>query len=141
LQYPLDDHQRQPVPGSGLFSTAMDLSRFCQMILRGGQFEGKRYLSARSLHEMTSTQTSAPLPPYGLGWETGRKPGSPIGHGGSYHTYMRIDPEQQLIVVLLTQHAAWRNEAEGRKIFPTFQQAALKTFAGLPGPMGQGSRP
>jgi CubicO group peptidase (beta-lactamase class C family) len=137
LQYPLDDHQRQPVPGSGLFSTAMDLSRFCRMILGGGQFEGKRYLSERALRQMTSTQTIAPLPPYGLGWEISRKPGSSFGHGGSYHTFMRIDPEHQLIMVLLTQHAFWRSEEQGRKIFPSFQQAAVKAYAGVPGPIGQ----
>jgi CubicO group peptidase (beta-lactamase class C family) len=93
LQYPLDDHQRQPVPGSGLFSTATDISRFCRMIFNGGELEGKRYLSEQSVYQMTSPQTDESLPPYGLGWETGRKPGSPIGHGGSYQTHMRIDPE------------------------------------------------
>src|SRR4051812_445579 len=35
LQYPLKDRKRYPMPGGGLFSTADDVSRFCQMVLAG----------------------------------------------------------------------------------------------------------
>jgi CubicO group peptidase (beta-lactamase class C family) len=35
LRYPLDDRRRQPMPAGGLFSTAHDLARFCQMVLAG----------------------------------------------------------------------------------------------------------
>jgi CubicO group peptidase (beta-lactamase class C family) len=42
LKYPLSDRKRQPMPAGGLFSTAHDLARFCQMISNGGVFEGKR---------------------------------------------------------------------------------------------------
>ncbi len=36
LTYPLDDPLRQPMPAGGLFSTAEDVARFGQMVLRGG---------------------------------------------------------------------------------------------------------
>src|SRR5262249_1112701 len=35
LQYPLADRNRKPMPAGGLFSTASDVGRFCQMILNG----------------------------------------------------------------------------------------------------------
>ena len=45
LKYPLNDRKRQAMPAGGLFSTASDVDRFCQMMLKGGVFQGKRYLS------------------------------------------------------------------------------------------------
>ena len=80
------------MPAGGLFSTATDLSLFCRMILGGGEFGGKRYLSEKSLHQMTSSQTG-PLPEgYGFGWSTDRKPGGPIGHGGGIAPTCRSIP-------------------------------------------------
>ncbi len=47
LRYPLSDrHSRYPMPAGGLFSTASDTAKFCQLILNGGVFNGKRLLSA-----------------------------------------------------------------------------------------------
>src|ERR1700730_12075761 len=40
LKYPLNDRKRQPMPAGGLFSTAADVGRFCQMILNGGTYKG-----------------------------------------------------------------------------------------------------
>ena len=92
LKYPLDDRTRQPMPAGGLFSTASDLSLFCRMILGGGMFGGRRYLSEKSVQQMTSTQTGSLPVSYGFGWSTDRKPGGPFGHGGAYSTNMQIDP-------------------------------------------------
>ncbi len=57
LKYPLNDRTRQPMPAGGLFSTATDLAKFCQMILNSGELEGKRYLSEAAVKQMTSRQT------------------------------------------------------------------------------------
>ena len=57
LKYPLSDRKRQPMPAGGLFSTAADVGRFCQMVLNGGVFDGKRYLSEAAVKQMTSKQT------------------------------------------------------------------------------------
>jgi CubicO group peptidase (beta-lactamase class C family) len=127
LKYPLDDRTRQPMPAGGLFSTASDLSLFCRMILGGGGFGGKRYLSEKSLQQMTSTQTGALPASYGFGWSADRKPGGPFGHGGAYSTNMQIDPARQLITIFLVQHAGWPGEAGGR-VLSTFQQAAVQAF-------------
>ncbi len=56
VTYPLTNRRRGPSPAGGLFSTATDLSLFARMILSGGVYEGRRYLSAAALREMTSTQ-------------------------------------------------------------------------------------
>src|ERR1039458_4231335 len=54
LTYPLNDHQhRYPVPAGGLFSTAEDVSKYCRMILNGGELNGKRFISTQVLRAMT----------------------------------------------------------------------------------------
>ena len=87
LKYPLNDRiGRQPMPAGGLFSTASDIGRFCQMILNGGELDGKRYLSEAAVKQMTSRQTPSGLKEsYGFGWSAN---GASFGHGGAYSTNM-----------------------------------------------------
>ena len=42
------------VPAGGLFSTVGDVGRFCQMVLNGGVYDGKRYLSEDAVKQMTA---------------------------------------------------------------------------------------
>jgi CubicO group peptidase (beta-lactamase class C family) len=69
LCYPLGDKgKRYQVPAGGLFSTAEDVARFCQMVLGGGVYQGKRILSEEAVKQMTSNQTGdAVKESYGLG--------------------------------------------------------------------------
>ena len=124
LKYPLDDPSRQPMPAGGLFSTAADLARFCQMILRGGELGGKRYLSEKAIRTMTTKQTGDLPNGYGLGWATDKNPGGPFGHGGAYATNMSVNPGAGIITLYLVQHAGYANGDEGKKILPAFQKAA-----------------
>ncbi len=39
-----------------MFSTAHDMGRFTQMLLRGGELDGHRYLTQASIDEMTRNQ-------------------------------------------------------------------------------------
>ena len=48
---------RFPAANGGLFSTAPDYARFCQMILNGGEYDGRRYLKPESIKLMTTVQT------------------------------------------------------------------------------------
>jgi CubicO group peptidase (beta-lactamase class C family) len=131
LKYPLDDRTRQPMPAGGLFSTARDLGRFCQMILGGGVFEGTRYLSESAVNEMTRRQTPADLKEsYGLGWSVGR---GTFGHGGAYATNMTIDPKRGLITLFLVQQAGGF-PGEGGKSQEAFREAALELFGNPPSP-------
>ncbi len=130
LKYPLDDRARRPMPAGGLFSTAADLSLFYRMIANGGEWAGKRYLSEQAVQQMTSKQTGDLPTPYGFGFSTG---GGHVGHGGAYSTNSSLDRERHLITIFLVQHAGWPNES-GKRILPTFQQAAIRAFGKPSGP-------
>jgi CubicO group peptidase (beta-lactamase class C family) len=124
LTYPLNDPKRRPMPAGGLFSTAADIGRFCQMILNDGEFKAKRYLSKGAVEQMTSKQTAGHITvKYGLGWSTG----DTFGHGGAYSTNMTIDPKRGLIFVWMVQHAGF--PANGGKSQDAFRKAAEKEFA------------
>jgi CubicO group peptidase (beta-lactamase class C family) len=106
LTYPLDGPGRYPAPGGGLFSTACDLSRFCQMLLNGGTFEGKTYLSKESVHQMTTKQTGPKvLETYGYGI-SGSTDGQSFGHGGALKTSMTVD-HGQIRIFLVQQEGDW----------------------------------
>ena len=128
LSYPLDDASREPMPAGGLFSTARDVGRFCQMILNKGEFEGRRYLSEAAVQEMTRKQTGEKIAEsYGLGWSTG---GDSFGHGGAFSTNMTIDTKTGLITVFLVQHAGF--PGDGGKSQGAFVEAAKARFASQP---------
>lgn len=132
LSYPLDDPNRKPMPSGGLFSTAGDLVKFYQMILNGGMYGGKRYISAAAVKEMTSNQTEDAVKveygfektAYGFGWSIATGPlgflsecsgisadrrfgwfvgSNAFGHGGSAMTNVVIDPQAGLITIFLAQ--------------------------------------
>ncbi len=125
LHYPLSDRDaRFPMPAGGLFSTARDVAKFCQMILNGGELGGKRYLSENALKMMTSKQTGDAIKEsYGFGWTVG--PGW-AGHGGAEATNMEINRESGLIFVFMVQHAGFPND--GAKSRDAFKQAAIAQF-------------
>jgi CubicO group peptidase (beta-lactamase class C family) len=136
LRYPLADRARRfAVPAGGLFSTAADLAKFCQMILNGGILGGKRYLSEAAVREMSHNQLPGdvtgvrfgPAEPsgYGLGWLI--ESAGAFGHTGAYSTNMRIDPKHELITIWLVQHANF--PGNGGKSRAAFEDAAQKQFA------------
>ena len=71
--------------GGGLVSTAMDYARFAQMLLNGGQLEGKRLLGPRIVAFMTSDQ----LGPMGNRDDGLYVPGR--GYGEGFEFYVRVD--------------------------------------------------
>src|SRR5208282_5362781 len=86
LTYPLSDRShRYPMPAGGLFSTAEDVGRFCQMLLNRGECGGKRILSEAAVKEMTSKQTGELVDTsYGFGLSADSKAGGGYGHGGAF---------------------------------------------------------
>jgi len=124
LTYPLTDRRRQPMPAGGLFSTAVDVARFCQMILSGGELGGRRYVSEAAVKQMTAKQTAEALKDgYGLGWSTN---GGNFGHGGAFATNMNIDSGRGLITVYMIQHSGF--PGDGGKAQGAFKRAAEKLF-------------
>jgi len=125
LRYPLTDRTREPMPAGGLFSTASDVARFCQMILNGGVLDGQRYLPDAAVKQMTSRQTPKALPTsYGFGWMVGN---GEFGHGGAYATSMIIDTRRRLVLIWMVQHADF--PGDGAKSREAFMQAARAAFA------------
>lgn len=101
--------------GAGLVSTARDYARFLQMMLNGGELDGVRLLSRRTVELMTSDHlrgiTFTDGQGFGLGFsvvsDVGARgvPGSvgEFGWGGAYHSTYWVDPKEQMVVVYLTQ--------------------------------------
>ncbi|HEV7645260.1 MAG TPA: exo-beta-N-acetylmuramidase NamZ domain-containing protein [Pyrinomonadaceae bacterium] len=97
---------------AGLFSTADDLARFCQMLLNGGILDGKRILSAGTVARMTAPiVVSEEGVTRGLGWDmnTGFSsnrgelfPLGSFGHTGFTGTSIWIDRVSQTFVVFLS---------------------------------------
>jgi CubicO group peptidase (beta-lactamase class C family) len=108
-----------PSGGGGLFSTAMDYARFCEMLLQGGQFNGVRLLAPRTV-EMMRTNHVNPDPlktmPPGTGWgmdfqivTDAAAAGEPVPNGtfswfGIAGTWFWIDPVNDLAFVGMVQH-------------------------------------
>lgn len=124
LTYPLDKPGRYPAPGGGLFSTARDVNRFCQMLLNDGTLDGKKYLSKQAVRQMTTKQTGPNVPEqYGLGVSTS-KDGLSFGHGGALKTNMTVDHGQ--IRIFLVQHTGnWPTNSPGKE----FDAQAKRLFS------------
>jgi CubicO group peptidase (beta-lactamase class C family) len=109
---------------AGLFSTAADLARFCQMLLNGGSLDGAYILSPDSVSLMTSVQSPQGKPNLrGLGWDIQSRFSSPkgsffsprsYGHTGYTGTSMWIDPETQTFLIVLTNrvHPAGKGDVK-----------------------------
>jgi len=111
LTYPLNDRQhRFPMPAGGLFSTAADVSKFCQMILNGGTLNGRRYISAASLQAMTSVQNGGlGKANYGFGWSITK---NGFGHGGANKNAMDIDTTTgRIFIFMVQQDGPWGTPA------------------------------
>jgi len=102
----------------GVLSTVADYARFAQMLLNGGELEGVRILSRKSVELMTSCHTSddvyMPLagPGFGFGMGVGVYKGSipplmrtvgTFGWSGRSGTNCLIDPWEELIWLCFTQ--------------------------------------
>ncbi len=93
---------------AGIFSTADDLARFCQMVLNGGEFGGVRILTPQTVALWTSKQSPFIGNARGLGWDLdsgysirGALPPGSFGHTGFTGTSFWIDPQSRTFVILL----------------------------------------
>lgn len=101
--------------GAGLLSTAEDYARFLQALLNGGELNGRRILSRKSVELMTVDHLRGldfrPGQGFGLGFSVVKDLGvygapstvGEYGWGGAYHTNYWVDPKEQLVVVYMTQ--------------------------------------
>jgi CubicO group peptidase (beta-lactamase class C family) len=114
--------------GGGLVSTAADYARFLQMLLNGGELDGVRLLSPKSVALMTTNRLGPevdtqgwryyPGPGYGFGLGFAVRldagVGPQIGSVGDYFveglygTFAFADPQEQLLAVFMIQSQEWR---------------------------------
>lgn len=142
---------RPPTGHAGLYSTGPDYARFCQMLLNGGQLDGRRYLSAEAVRWMSQPQTGdlptgfMQTPQWGqhgknYGWGLATcvlrephpgvaemlSPGT-FGHGGAWGTQAWIDPVRGVAFVLMVQRSNFPN-ADGSDVRRAFQHAAVSAL-------------
>ncbi len=97
---------------AGLFSTAYDLARFCQMILRDGELDGVKVFEPEVVQAMRTDHSPAEGVQRGLGFDI-QSPYSPqmkgekfpvgvFGHTGYTGTSVTMDPFAGVFIVLLT---------------------------------------
>ncbi|MFC3881816.1 serine hydrolase domain-containing protein [Algoriphagus namhaensis] len=102
---------------NALFSTAQDYATFAQMLLNEGEWNGKRYLSPKTIEIMTMNQIGEikrdPGQGFGFGFgvTTDLADAKSLGSEGQYYwsgaycTYFFVDPKENLISIMMTQTA------------------------------------
>jgi CubicO group peptidase (beta-lactamase class C family) len=128
-----------PASNGGLFSTAPDYTRLAQMLLNGGALDGRRYLTAESVHMMSTVNTGDMVTGFtpGNGWGLGvgivrqpqgvtamLSPGT-FGHGGGYGTQFWIDTERGVALIMMIQRSNFKN-ADESPVRLAFQKAVLE---------------
>ena len=105
--------------GGGLISTTSDYINFCSMLLNGGLFNGNQIISSNSIEKMTQNQIGSLAYPWGEGIKFGygfyvvtdskksdlSDSNGSFGWSGVADTHFSIDPEKNMILILMTQRA------------------------------------
>jgi CubicO group peptidase (beta-lactamase class C family) len=99
--------------GGGLTSTTEDYYRFCQMMLNGGELNGVRIISRKSVELMSQNHVQGKLQDqgYGLGFGdvSSARQLTELGSvgsyywGGFYYTSFMIDPKEDMVIVFMAQ--------------------------------------
>jgi len=121
-----DPGKRYRFGGAGAVSTAQDYFRFAQMILNGGELEGVRLLSRKTVEYMLSDHipgfpgstatTTGPGYGFGLGFAVRRQDGFAVVPGstgdatwsGAGGTTFTIDPKEKIVGVFMSQAPSTR---------------------------------
>ena len=121
-------------PHAGLFGTARDVATFAQAMLNGGVHGGRRIVNADTVALFTRRAELVPGSSRALGWDTPSDPSSAgryfsarsYGHTGFTGTSLWIDPELELIVVLLTNRVhPTRENIAIRRLRPAIHDAVV----------------
>ena len=133
--------------GGGLISTAMDYMVFCEMLRNGGRYNGVRILGPKTVQYMTINHLTDevrnegadeypashlyPGQSFGLGFGVITDPGqsqviSSAGEyswGGAANTKFWIDPEEDLVAILMTQlmSSPWSDDTRYQMKIATYQ--------------------
>jgi CubicO group peptidase (beta-lactamase class C family) len=134
--------------GAGLISTAGDYARFAQMLLNGGELDGVRLLSPKTIQLMTASATGDLPPPFGAegtGFGLGFGVVTDVGAtgkygseglfewGGLYGSTFWVDPKEQLVGVMMIQLFP---QPPGVNIGDTFRTLAYQAITSTDMPRG-----
>lgn len=101
--------------GAGLLSTITDYGRFLQMLLNGGELDGVRVLSPKTVELMHANHTGdkyrRDTSAFGLGFWVNDDPGfygelssaGAYGWGSAYYPQYVVDPKERMVAILMTQ--------------------------------------
>lgn len=140
------DHPEWQSGGGGLLSTITDYQRFSQMLLNGGEFDGKRYLSPAAYKDMTTDHIGPgsgverdyfyfPGDGFGYGYglavrtDPGNAKPPPAGSIGELKwdsgsgTYFGVDPKLDMVYLLMQQ-----TQNERGRITPAFKELVYDCY-------------
>jgi CubicO group peptidase (beta-lactamase class C family) len=140
--------EREPVPlpkllsgGGGLFSTTGDYLRFMQMLLNGGELDGARVLSPKTVELMMANHLTFASRPFrdnpsegfGLGGavrvDLARDGGlgsvGQFGWTGMATTYASLDPKEKTVALLFAQHLPYDEHKVFWRFSTLFYQAVV----------------
>jgi CubicO group peptidase (beta-lactamase class C family) len=113
-----------PFGGLSISSTAMDYALFGQMLVNGGELNGTRLLGTKTVELMTSNNLPASIPGISLGGPPSGATGyglgvsvtldlpaagnlgskGTFGWAGAASTWAVLDPEEDLVLILMSQY-------------------------------------
>ena len=119
----------------GLVTTAEEYRKFGQMLLNGGELNGKRLLSPTTVAFMTSVHVLDTLPGRSAGEGYGlsvrvlnhavaggfRLSDGSFGWSGAYGTHFWVDPKEEIVAVLMIQTPV-------RQMRPEFENAVMQAI-------------
>jgi len=119
----------------GLIATAEEYVKFGQMLLNGGELNGKRVLSPRTVDLMKAVHVLDTLPgrpvgeAYGLSVRVvnhavaggSRLSDGSYGWSGAYGTHFWIDPKEEIVAILMIQTPV-------RDMRPEFENAVMQAI-------------
>ena len=121
---------------AGLFSNATEVAKIYQMLLNGGELDGKRYLSESTCQLFTTSKSR--ISRRGLGFDkpdmvnkakspcADDAPATVYGHTGFTGTCVWVDPTNQIVYIFLSNRVhpySWNPKLGQLNIRPRIQQA------------------
>jgi CubicO group peptidase (beta-lactamase class C family) len=134
---------------AGLFGTASDLAIYGQMMANGGVYDGRRYVRTETIQVWTKPAELVSASSRAVGWDTAPVPASPLGQGSSmafWHTgftgvSLWIDPERELVAILLTNRIhPTRENQQIYELRPEFHRAVNEAVIGAENPSASAPR-
>ena len=131
----VDGPHRSFSGGAGLVSTAHDYARLLQMLLNGGELNGVRLLSPKTVELMTTNQVgtlySTTGQGFGFGFSIDEYVGADntmmsagtYGWGGAYGSQYRVDPREHIVFVFMLNQLPNRTDIAAK--FPNVLYQAL----------------